>query len=324
MGSATAEEREKLLRVVDGLRVWRRGGQRAPHKPLLVLLMLGRLRAGESRLVAFTHVEEGLRALLRHFGPPRRSHHPEMPFWHLRSEGIWELAGPVETLGREAGETPTVSAARRLTGGFGSDVWQLLRDDPPLVDEVARRLVAAHFAESLHSDILERVGLADAVYPTGDGSVCSAEGAGRLRRDPQFRVGVLRAYEYRCAVCRYDGRIDTVPVGLEAAHVRWHAAGGADDLGNGLALCSLHHKVFDLGVLGISPDGRVQVSQAFHGQRAAQRFVARFAGVPLLLPQSGLRGIAEDNRRWHEREVFRGPARAAVTAAAEASDDYEW
>jgi putative restriction endonuclease len=32
-----------ILDRVDKLRVWQRGGQRAPHKPLLLLLALGRL-----------------------------------------------------------------------------------------------------------------------------------------------------------------------------------------------------------------------------------------------------------------------------------------
>lgn len=39
-------------------------------------------------------------------------------------------------------------------------------------------------------------------------------------------------------------------MGLEAAHVQWHSQNGSDDVSNGLALCSLHHTLFDLGVLG--------------------------------------------------------------------------
>lgn len=153
--------RAELVEAVDRLRVWRRGGQRAPHKPLLVLLMLGRLAQGAERLVAFTDVEADLRGLLHDFGPPRQSHHPEFPFWHLRSDGVWEVDGD-EAIRPGRGGSPTVAQARTLRGGFPTEVWQLLRDDPDLAADIAARLLTAHFPTSLHSGILERVGLGEA------------------------------------------------------------------------------------------------------------------------------------------------------------------
>ena len=92
-----------------------------------------------------------------------------------------------------------------------------------------------------------------------------------------FRLTVLRAYEYRCAMCGYDGRLDTTPVGVDAAHVRWSAAGGPDELSNGIALCVLHHKAFDLGALGLTEHHRVTVSQAFHGGARATEAIS---GLP--------------------------------------------
>jgi hypothetical protein len=58
------------------LNVWRRGGERAPHKPLLLLLTLARIARGGDRLVHFGEVEEPLRTLLVEFGPPRKSQNP--------------------------------------------------------------------------------------------------------------------------------------------------------------------------------------------------------------------------------------------------------
>src|SRR5437588_7846441 len=52
----------------------------------------------------------------------------------------------------------------------------------------------------------------------------------------------------------------SVSVGLDAAHIRWHQAGGPDREGNGLALCVLHHKLFDLGAFTVSPSGLLLVS----------------------------------------------------------------
>lgn len=41
------------------------------------------------------------------------------------------------------------------------------------------------------------------------------------------------------------------PTALEAAYILWHQAGGLDDFCNGLAVCPLHHKIFDKGALTI-------------------------------------------------------------------------
>jgi putative restriction endonuclease len=70
--------------------------------------------------------------------------------------------------------------------------------------------------------------------------------------DPQFRLRVLTAYEYRCAVCGFDVRLGSVSIALDAAHIRWHQAGGPELERNGLALCVLHHKTFDLGALTVN------------------------------------------------------------------------
>ncbi len=43
-------------------------------------------------------------------------------------------------------------------------------------------------------------------------------------------------------------------IGVVAAHIKWFQAHGADDVPNGIAMCSLHRKVFDLGAFKILPD----------------------------------------------------------------------
>ena len=74
--------------------------------------------------------------------------------------------------------------------------------------------------------------------------------AGRLRsRRRGFAEEVLRAYAYQCAMCGFDGALGRYPVGIEAAHVRRHSQEGPDEISNALALCALHHALFDLGVV---------------------------------------------------------------------------
>ena len=75
-------------------------------------------------------------------------------------------------------------------------------------------------------------------------------------------VVVIEAWDRQCAFCGFDGAAGGGVVGIEAAHVRWFKLGGPDDLDNGLALCSLHHKLFDRGALGLDANYHVQVSTA--------------------------------------------------------------
>jgi putative restriction endonuclease len=88
---------------------------------------------------------------------------------------------------------------------------------------------------------------------------------GRRPRDRSFPQHVLAAYEHQCAVCGFDLRLSGVTIALEAAHVRWHQAGGPDEVNNGLALCVLHHKMFDKGAWTATAEGVVQVSDQATG-----------------------------------------------------------
>jgi len=64
-------------------------------------------------------------------------------------------------------------------------------------------------------------------------------------------------------MCGYDGRLGREPVGLEAAHVQWWTFSGPDEVRNSMALCQLHHKLFDRGALGLRSDRTIRVSPAF-------------------------------------------------------------
>jgi putative restriction endonuclease len=79
--------REKLLTRIREVSVWKKGDQRAPHKPLLILYALGKLLEGQDE-IRFRDFYEPFKDLLQEFGQPRKVYHPEFPFWFLRSEEI--------------------------------------------------------------------------------------------------------------------------------------------------------------------------------------------------------------------------------------------
>jgi putative restriction endonuclease len=302
---------EEVLAQFRDIRQWRSGDHRAPHKPLLLLLALGRLQARGERLMSFEEAEEPLRRLLEQFGHPRRRQRPEYPFWRLRLDGdLWEIEGEDRVETTQSGD-PLLTSLRGqgIRGGFSSGVAARLLEDPDLLERVAAALLENHFPPSLHEDICAAVGLRARMRISD-----------QVRRDPEFRVEVLRAYEYRCAMCGYDGRLDTIPVGLDAAHVRWWAYGGPDTIDNGIALCALHHRALDRGVVSVSLDHRVIVSRRFNGSGRARELIIDLAGKPLHPPQHGLPVPAADHLAWHGTEVFNGEARTPA-ADARATED---
>lgn len=298
--------RDLWLRRVAAVRQWRKDGERAPHKPLLLLYSLGRAANGLGGPITYRDAEPDLSRLLDDFGPPRKSQ-AAYPFRRLANdEGLWVVTTP-------SGEDPGDSAGRLkaldATGTLSPELEAAVRADPGLLVLLARFLLEDNWPPSLHDEIAAAVGLDLDAAEVALVRVRLAEDA--RRRDPQFRERVLIAYEYRCAMCGYDGMMDRAAVGLEAAHVRWWSDGGPDTVDNAVSLCSLHHVLFDKGVLGVSTDHEVKVSKRFVARSASARsIVLDLAGAPLLEPQAGEPGPADANLDWHAAQVFREPARA--------------
>lgn len=289
-----------MLRLFDSIAVWKRGGERAPHKPLLALLALAKCLNNGHRMMRYEEVERELRKVLEAFGPPRQCCHTEYPFWRLQNDHLWTVTplGPLQSVKGNSDPKKSELLKWRAEGGFPSPLYTALKSDPSLAREVAQRLLTAHFPESIHADILNAVGLPPVetrglVWP----------------RDAEFRSLVIRAYQHRCAVCGYDIRLANADLGVEAAHIKWHQAGGPDVVSNGLCLCVLHHRVFDRGAIGISTAGRLLVSEEVHGSRGLDEWLLRFEGKPLSKPQRTDYNPKPDFVAWHLNEVFRAPAR---------------
>ena len=77
---------------------------------------------------------------------------------------------------------------------------------------------------------------------------------------------------------------------------------------NGLALCVLHHKTFDLGAFTLS-DGIVLVSDQVNGTSGFHEVLMAYHGREVRKPQSPGWRPSPEHLNWHRREVFKGDAR---------------
>ncbi len=299
----------ELLDRLGRLRRAQVGAVRVPHKPLLLLWLFGRLATTGTSEVGYAEAEQPVSGLINQFGPAvQRStarQRAAMPFVHLERE-LWDLrdaaGGP---LGPDLPERSRLLHDLGAVGRLHRHVEQILLD-PGMLVAAARLLLDRHFTPALAPLICDVAGLDLGTWAETAG----VAGGDRLRRrrSATFAEQVLRIYAYCCAACGFDGRIGTVPIGVKAAHVRWHSQHGPDDAANGVALCSLHHTLFDLGVLGLTPDRKLKVSDLYVARSPAGHAVYALAGRPLAVPLPGQPAVDASHIAWHDRQVFRSVA----------------
>ena len=71
---------KSLQQAIADITIWRKGEQRAPHKPLLLLHVLAGYQQGHDRLFDYgSEVRAPLHSLLERFGPQRAQYRPDMP-----------------------------------------------------------------------------------------------------------------------------------------------------------------------------------------------------------------------------------------------------
>lgn len=298
----------QILEKIHQLNVWKRGEERAPHKPLLILLALGRIMRGEERLAPFPDIEQKLTRLLEEFGPPRQSYHPEYPFWRLQRDGLWEVQGAENLPRRSADKEPLASELRRreIPGGFPEAIDRAFRDDASLVAEAALAVLQNHFPESLHGEILAAAGLSHVLLPQ------PSEGR------TLFRQSVLDAYGHACALCGYDVRLGRADLGLGAAHIQWRPAGGPDHVTNGLALCAIHQRAFDRGAISLDAGRRILVSDRLAGRIGLDEWFRPLAGREARMPRDSALAPSVRYLHWHHKNVFWRSATPGGTMAGAA------
>ena len=279
-----------ILDRFRSLHVWKRNGKRAPHKPLLVLWALGKVQNGNFGPWSFDEIYNGLIPLLREFAPSSKVLRPEHPFRHLENDKVWAF-------NHELPKEPRVLSAaffrrNKYEGSFSADVEQALKANPKLAEEIISIMMDAHFPESYFPDIAESCSIKKYTVQ-------------RIYRNPLFRKKVLQLYDYQCAVCKYQVNHRDAPVGLEAAHIKWHKAGGPDLESNGLALCSLHHALFDRGCFYVDHDFVVHTSPFITGNTAVEH-LEKYNGSPLsMLPSTPEFYPENEYLDWHVNETFK-------------------
>ena len=284
----------------DSIRIFAKDRKLAPHKPLLLLYALAEFRNRNSERIEFNDAEKTVGPLIRQYASRNTKARVADPFGRLANDkgNIWWIE-PHQT--NVSGDLSSIEARdQHLKAGFSDDVLAAFRQNPALIDDVAINLLERNFSPSLHHDILDAVGL----FLDVD-KVDKWESVMRRRRNPTFRPNVLNAYREQCCVCKCDIKMNGAAVALEAGHIKMHSAGGPDDVKNGLALCVIHHKLFDIGALTVDMDIKMHVSEKVKGDWG-RRLYDEYHEQPILKPRNENMIPAEEFLRWHNERIFKG------------------
>ncbi len=137
-------------------------------------------------------------------------HQPELPYWYLRSDAVWEIPG-ADHLEVQAGGFPRMPGLRVTRGRIPDRFAQALVHDPALVTRIVSRILDDRFEASLHEDILAAVGFdRDVLAPPSEEKWSEhiaedeRETTTCLRRSPSFREEVSSVYDRRCALTGFQ------------------------------------------------------------------------------------------------------------------------
>jgi len=286
------------------LRVDRAHGGPAPHKPLLLLVILDLAEQDELPTEVLPLSPELAFRFYTYWSivAARRSHRPDirLPFHYLQSDGFWSA---VDEMGNP-------SPGRKLTrfARLPFDFYQFAKD-PASRDKARRVLIATYFTKSEQIALSEAVGLP---VPSGtdlehEAAYRSPRDAARAGRDARFRLNVVAAYNYACALTGYSLTTITAGSVVDAAHIHEFADSRNDDLKNGLALCKNVHWSFDLGLWTIANDYHVIVAVGrFKEESPNGRSLAEYHGERLRLPADSNLWPSPIHLAWHRKNRFVG------------------
>lgn len=150
-----------LQQAIADITIWRKGEQRAPHKPLLLLHVLAGYQQGHGRLFDYgSEVRDPLHSLLERFGPQRAQYRPDMPFWRLQGDGFWELQNAEQCSTSGSSKQPPAGelVTHNVAGGFDEQHFALLRKSKNLINTLAQQILEAHFTESIQEEIADELG----------------------------------------------------------------------------------------------------------------------------------------------------------------------
>ena len=278
------------------------GRNNAPHKPLLLLVFLELVEKGD-----FVSDSLFLSADLAYrfdtffqVATHRRTARPDvrMPFHHLKTQGFWTAHMASGDLSKHRSTTDFVVPDPQFVQAC---------HDPDFRRQARNILIATYFEPAERNALYHLIGIA---IPTADEATRDAffdvsHDAEETGRSARFRLDIVAAYNYTCALTGY--RVTTIASGaiVDAAHIHQFSNSRNNDPTNGIALCKNAHWLFDAGLWTIDDDYRVIVAtNAFSESSPNQKSLTDLHRQKLVLPRDESIWPSRVHLAWHRFHKF--------------------
>jgi len=176
-------------------------------------------------------------------------------------------------------------------------------NDPDFRKEIRRLLIAKYFTDFAERTALyQLVGMPVPPDPIVREDARLYEAARERGREARFRLTVVPAYYYTCALTRY--RLVTVDSGsiVEAAHIHQFADSRNNHPRNGIALCKNAHWMFDEGLWSLDDDYRVLIDpNRFDESGVNELLLSPKANARVLLPADPNYWPDKIHLAWHRK-----------------------
>jgi putative restriction endonuclease len=282
------------------LRIDRARGNPAPHKPLLLLAVIDLIEQGailENKIEPSPQIVE---SFLKYWNLLKSD-----KFWHLHAKsGQESLLATISQFKSMAQLASVVDFAN-----LDEDLFLLLHNAEAC--EVLREtIIETYFpdkAELFRAAINENRqinALENLLIETAEQNISTKQIPETPQRSAAFRGVIMKLYDYTCAACRL--RILTLDgaTAVDAAHIVPFSVSHDDGIGNGLALCKLHHWAFDNGLISIDDKFCLLVSTAFEESGNEAFLLRRLKSQTIFLPKQKPFRPSLTMIRWHRQNQY--------------------
>lgn len=308
----------EYLQAFARLNVNRAGGMASPHKPCMLLAMLGMAEAGKlvqnqihfeppllERYARFFEVVRG----------PRDHPNPWFPFFHLRSDGFWHLQPKpgrqvaLEVL--DSARSASVIAENIACASLDPSLHSLILE-PISREQLRQQLVVAWFgafSQPLNAIFEDERRIDNAEIDLRrriEGKQATpVETSSDPARSAAFRRIVTEAYDYRCAASGWRIILPDSTVLVQAAHLVPYSDSQDDDPRNGIALSPSFHWAMDKNVIAPGPDLKWHVSKTLDDRLPDNRPLLELEGKSLILPKEKAYSPKQPALEWRVSRLAR-------------------
>ena len=287
------------LQKLATLRIDRARGNPAPHKPLLLLVILEMVEKGEiTSRELFLSPDLAFRfSVFWSVVARRRKQPPEvrLPFHHLESSGIWQ---PLTADGKPSPDKK-MTAMIRLDEQF----FECLADFN-FRDRAQRILIETepYFQQEERVALYSMLRIRPAVAEIRENRELYKASV-QAGRDARFRIEVVViAYKHTCALTGYRMTTLAMESIVDAAHIHQFHNSRNNDPRNGMALSKNAHWQFDRGLWSVNDDYRVLVNrEKFREEGMAGQRLTNLEGRRISLPDDPRYWPEQDSLEWHRR-----------------------